>query len=206
VAAPPFLVGLTGGIASGKSTVAALFQALGVPVIDTDQIARDVVAPGSPGLAAVVARFGPQLLQADGQLDRRALRARVFANPAERADLEALLHPLIHAETARRSAAAGGAYQLVAVPLLAEKQLQGRYDRVLVVDCDPALQRLRVMLRDHVDAAAAQAVLDAQASREARLAVAHDVIRNDGDIAGLARQVEALHLRYLAMAARPRPQ
>ena len=147
---PAYKVGLTGGIASGKSTVAGLFSLLGVAVIDTDQIARDVVQPGSSVLAAIVARFGPQVLQADGSLDRRQLRTLVFADDRARADLEALTHPAIADETELRSKAATGPYLLIAVPLLAEKQLAHRYDRVLVVDCDPALQGQRLMLRDRI--------------------------------------------------------
>ncbi len=202
----PLRVGLTGGIASGKSTVAGLFSVLGVPVIDTDQVAREVVAPGTAGLAAVVARFGHEVLQDDGTLDRRALRQRVFADPQARADLEALLHPLIHAATQQHSLRAKGPYHLIAVPLLAEKGLRDRYDRVLVVDCDPTLQRSRVMLRDRCDEAAAQAILDAQASRAQRLAVADDVLVNDGDLRALARRVAALHQQYLAISGPARPQ
>jgi dephospho-CoA kinase len=194
----PLRIGLTGGIASGKSTVAGLFGALGIPVIDTDQIAREVVAPGSPVLAAIVARFGAQVLRPDGSLDRRALRERIFTDPGARRDLEALTHPAIEAATAARSAAAGGPYQLIAVPLLAEKGLKSRYDRVLVVDCEPALQRARLMVRDGSTPAQAEAILTAQASREQRLAIADDVITNAADITALARQVEQLHARYLA--------
>lgn len=197
----PLRIGLTGGIASGKSTVAGLFAALGVPVIDTDQVAREVVAPGTPLLAQLVERFGPQVLQADGSLDRRQLRERIFADPQARADLEALTHPAIAAATAARSAAAGGDYQLIAVPLLAEKGLADRYDRVLVVDCDPAVQRLRLTLRDALAPPLADAMLAAQASRSQRLAVADDVIVNAGSVADLARQVESLHARYRALAA-----
>jgi dephospho-CoA kinase len=195
-------VGLTGGIASGKSTVAGLFAALGVPIIDTDQIAREVVAPGTPALAAIAQRFGPGVLGPDGQLDRRALRSLVFAQPQARLDLEALTHPAIQAATEAQSRAAGGAYQLIAVPLLVEKDLKSRYDRVLVVDCDPALQRQRLIVRDGAGEGEAQAILAAQASRAQRLAVADDVIVNAGDIAALAPQVERLHAAYLAAAAK----
>lgn len=198
---PPLRVGLTGGIASGKSTVAALFAQLGVPIIDTDQISRDLVMPGSPLLGAITDRFGQGILDEAGQLDRRRLRGLVFADPQARADLEALLHPAIHAETERRSAQAGGAYQLIAVPLLTEKGLAQRYDRVLVVDCDPAIQRARLKVRDGSGEAEAAAILAAQASRESRLAVADDVIRNDGDLVHLASQVAALHGRYLLLAS-----
>jgi dephospho-CoA kinase len=198
---PPLRVGLTGGIASGKSTVAALFAQLGVPVIDTDRIARDVVEPGSPVLADIEARFGPGILAPDGRLDRRALRTIVFADAQARQDLEALTHPAIETETQRRSAAAGGEYQLIAVPLLAEKGLKSRYDRVLVVDCDPAAQLQRLVVRDGSTEAGARAILAAQADRADRLAMADDVIGNDGDIHALTGQVEALHARYRALAA-----
>jgi len=196
-----YRVGLTGGIASGKTTVSRLFAALGVPVIDSDELAREVVAPGTAGLAALVARFGTGVLQADGGLDRRALRDQVFADPAARRDLEAITHPAIRAEMDRRSASAGGPYQVLAIPLLVEGgAARGRVDRVLVVDCPEALQVRRVMARDHSTEAQARAVLAAQASRAARLAVADDVIVNDGDLAALRDRVEALHAGYLSAA------
>jgi dephospho-CoA kinase len=190
-------IALTGGIASGKSTVARLFEALGARLIDTDQISRELVRPGAPALQAIVQRFGREVLATDGSLDRAALRARVFSDPAARADLEAILHPRIREEVDARSARVGGPYQLVAVPLLAETGTQDRYDRVLVVDCDPAQQLLRLMQRDGIDAAAAQRVLDAQATRAQRLAIADDVIVNDGHVSHLAPQVERLHRAYL---------
>lgn len=199
-------IGLTGGIASGKSTVSRLFAALGVPIIDSDEIARDVVAPGTAGLAAIVARFGAGVLQADGSLDRRRLREIVFADAAARRDLEAITHPAIREEMDRRSARAGGAYQLLAIPLLVEGgRARGRVDRVLVVDCDEDLQVRRVMARDGSTEAQARAVLAAQASRAQRRAVADDVIVNDGDLAALRDQVEALHQRYLATARQGTP-
>jgi dephospho-CoA kinase len=192
-------IALTGGIACGKSTVAQLFQALGAQLIDTDQIARDIVAPPSAVLNHIVQRFGPQVLTPAGTLDRMQLRGIVFTNATARTDLEALMHPAIRAEVARRSAMQGGPYQLIAVPLLAETRTQCDYDRVLVVDADPAVQRQRLMRRDGLDAAAAQRMLDAQISREQRLAIADDVIDNDGDIARLAPQVAALNRRYRAL-------
>lgn len=201
---PPLRVGLTGGIASGKSTVAALFEQLGVPVIDTDRIAREIVAPGSPALAAISSRFGAAMIDERGRLDRSTLRRIVFADAGARADLEAITHPAIQAETERQGRAAGGAYQLIAVPLLTEKGLKSRYDRVLVIDCDPALQRLRLQLRDGSTPQEADAILAAQATREARLAIADDVIRNDGDLRQLASQVAALHDCYSALAERRR--
>jgi dephospho-CoA kinase len=200
-ASPRFRVGLTGGIASGKSTVANLFAALGVTVVDTDQLAREVVAPGTPVLDAIARKFGQAVLAADGSLDRAQLRTRVFADAAERAWLEALTHPAIRALTDTRCAQASGPYCLVAIPLLVETGAAERFDRVLVVDCDPAIQLARLQARDGSTRAEAQRILDAQASRAERLAAAHDVIRNDGDIAALRTQVERLHRQYSATAA-----
>lgn len=194
-------IALTGGVASGKSTVARLFAALGAQLIDTDQVARDVVVPPSPALERIVARFGSDVLQPDGTLDRAALRRRVFSDDAARRDLEAIMHPAIAAEVTRRSAAAGGPYQLIAIPLLVETGTAGDYDRVLLVDAQTDTQHARLMLRDGMTPAAAAQMLAAQASREARRAVAHDIIDNDGDVAQLAPQVEALHRRYLALTA-----
>lgn len=195
-------VGLTGGIASGKSAAAAVFAALGVPVLDSDLIAREVVAPGSPGWAAIRERFGETVLQADGQLDRRALRALVFADAAARRDLEAITHPRIRQRMAELSATAGGPYQIHAIPLLVEGGARrAGLDRVLVIDCPEEVQVARVMARDRVDEAGARAVLAAQASRAQRLAAADDVIVNDGGLEALRDAVTALHRRYLALAA-----
>jgi dephospho-CoA kinase len=199
-------IGLTGGIASGKSTVVRLFAAHGVPIIDSDVIAREVVAPGTPGLAEVRARFGEQVLRADGSLDRRALRRLVFADPAARRDLEAIVHPLIRAATAERSAAAGGPYQINVIPLLVESGRRAKIDRVLVVDCPEELQIERVMQRDQVTEAETRAILAAQVSRRERLAAADDVIVNDGDAAALQAQVDALHAKYLHLAVYDREE
>ena len=196
-----FRVGLTGGIASGKSTVANLFAALGVPIIDTDVLAREVVAPGTALLGEISAHFGPEILGSDGALDRRALRARIFADPAERRWLEERTHPAIRALTDAQSDAAGGAYSMVAIPLLVETGGGDRFDRVLVVDCDPALQIARLPARDGTTRAEAERMLAAQATRAARLAAANDVIHNDGDIGHLRDQVEKLHRGYVSAAA-----
>jgi dephospho-CoA kinase len=196
----PWRVGLTGGIASGKSTVAAMFAALGVPTIDLDQVAREVVAPGTALLARVLERFGPAVRDAAGGLNRRALRELVFADAAARRELEVLLHPAIRERAAQRSAEAGGPYQIIVDPLIAESGSPGRYDRVLLVDCDEALQRARLTLRDGVSAAQANAVLAAQATRAARRALADDVLENSGASAALEPAVRALHTRYLALA------
>ena len=198
---PSFRVGLTGGIACGKTTVANLFAALGVTIVDTDELAREVVAPGTPLLAKIVEHFGATVRAADGSLDRRALRARIFADPAERRWLEELTHPAIRDLTDARSKTAKGNYTVVAIPLLVETGGAERFDRVLVVDCEPELQLARLQARDGITREEAQRMLAAQASREARLAVADDVIRNDGEVAALRDQVEQLHRRYVAAAA-----
>lgn len=192
-------VGLTGGIASGKSTVARLFAARGVPVIDTDDLAREVVAQGSEGLAAVAARFGAEVIAADGSLDRRALRRIVFESGSEKArrDLEAITHPRIRALLEQRARDAGGAYQIWVIPLLVEGKGRVRVDRVLLVDCPEALQIERVMQRDGSSREQAQAILAAQASRAERLSAADDVIVNDGDPARLEARVAELHQAYL---------
>ena len=200
-----FRVGLTGGIASGKSTVAKYFGALGVPIIDTDQVARDVVEPGQPPLERLVERFGSSILTPDGHLDRPALRNIVFSDPKARADLEALTHPAIGAAVEARSAIAGGPYQILVIPLLVEKSLGSQLDRVLVVDCDEELQTKRLHARDGSTPEQVRAILNAQASRNARLKVAHDVITNEGDMSVLREQVTALHARYLELAQQARP-
>lgn len=205
VAERPLRVALTGGIASGKSTVADLFAQQGVPVLDTDQIARDVVAPGTPGAAAIARAFGAALFDAQGQLDRRALRDIVFAQPQARRTLEAITHPAIRAELERRSALAGGVYQLLVVPLLVENGRQIAADFVIVVDCPEALQLQRVMARDGSTAEQAKAILAAQASRSERLAAADAVLSNDGDRRQLQRAVAKLHTQLLARAALPAP-
>jgi len=181
--------------------VARLFAARGVPVIDLDQVARAVVAPGTPLLARIVERFGPAIRQTDGSLDRRALRQRIFAHPEERRALEALLHPAILERAAELVAAAGGPYQIIVNPLLAERGVADRYDRVLVVDCDEALQRTRLAGRDGSPPQEIDAMLAAQATRAHRLTLADDVIVNEGDLDTLEVSVAALHERYLALAA-----
>ena len=200
-----YRVGLTGGVASGKSTVAKIFRGFGVPIIDTDELARDVVEPGQPPLERLVERFGPSILTADGHLDRPALRTIVFSDPMARADLEALIHPAIGAAVESRSAASGGPYQILVIPLLVEKNLASELDRVLVVDCEEELQLKRLRARDGSTLAEARAILAAQASRSARLEAAHDVIKNDGALGALQAQASALHALYLASAAAAPP-
>lgn len=199
-------IGLTGGIASGKTTVARLFAARGVTVIDTDEIARDVVAPGSATLAQVVAAFGPEILNADGSLDRQRMRELVFSDPAQREKLEAILHPAILEEMERRSARAPGPYHILVVPLLIESDLVLRVDRVLVVDVTEETQLKRLLARDAGSEAQARAILDAQVTPAERLARAHDVISNDGSLEALAAQVDELHVRYLGLATAKHPR
>ncbi len=194
-------IGLTGGIASGKSTVAAHFAALGVPVIDADVIARELVAPGQPALADIIAEFGNGILQSDGSLNRAALRRRVFSDPAQRQRLEALLHPRIRAEMSRRRQALRAPYCILVIPLLLESQQAADVDRVLVVDSSEADQRRRLKARDGLEEAEMQGILAAQLGREARLAHADDIISNDADIAHLQAQVDALHQIYLSHAS-----
>ncbi len=190
-------VGLTGGIASGKSTVADMFAALGAGVVDTDNIARDVVTPGESGLEAVVAAFGREILQANGELDRRALRKIVFSEPERRKQLESILHPLIRARTLQRIDALETPYAIVVVPLLIETGFAELVERILVVDCPESQQLDRLRERDDVSEADARAMLAAQLDRQARLARADDVIDNSGSLEATHAQVAALHERYL---------
>jgi dephospho-CoA kinase len=196
----PLLIALTGGIASGKTAVAELFAKLRVPVLDTDQIARDVVAPGAPALDQLVAEFGADILDADGSLDRARMRERVFRDPQQRRKLEAITHPAIRQELARRSAAAGGDYQVHAIPLLVETGRAEAYDRVLVVDCPEEAQIARLMARDGASREQAEEILAAQVSREERLNAAHDVIENTGTLEDLERFVQTLHRNYTLLA------
>jgi dephospho-CoA kinase len=198
-------IGLTGGIASGKSTVAQRFVELGVPVIDADESARTVVAPGQPGLAELTRRFGAGILTTGGELDRRALRNLVFADPQLRRDLEAILHPLIRADMGHRASAAVGPYLVMAIPLLVEGGSPDQVDRILVVDVDENVQLERVMSRDSATLEQAHAIVAAQASRAARLEAADDVIVNSGTVSELRQAVEGLHEHYLRLAATTRP-
>jgi dephospho-CoA kinase len=200
----PFRVALTGGIASGKTTVANLFAELGIPLIDTDVIAREVVEPGQPALAQVVATFGPDVLDADGRLDRRRMRERIFADPTAKQRLEAILHPAIRAEMERQSREVDGPYQVLVIPLLTEGKRRDHVDRVLLVDVPEELQIQRLMMRDGVTHEQARASLNAQATRAERLAMADDVVRNTGRVDDLRAEVAMLHTRYLALAAERR--
>ena len=198
-------IALTGGIASGKSTVAQLFVALGARLVDTDQVSREIVSPPSPVLDQIVRRFGRDMLTPAGTLDRARLRAVIFADAVARADLEAMTHPAIHTAVAERCARLGGPYQLIAVPLLVETATWREYDRVLVVESHPQLQLLRLMQRDHIDENTARRIVAAQATPAQRSAIADDIIRNNGDTGALAAQIEALHLRYLSLRASSAP-
>jgi dephospho-CoA kinase len=195
----PMIVALTGGIASGKTAVSDRFANLGVPVIDTDRIARDVVAPDSEGLAAVREEFGAEVVD-DGVLDRAALRERIFADAEARGRLEAILHPRIADEARRRIAEVDAPYAILVVPLLVESGLFEDADRVLVVDVPERTQVERLEARDGMSREQAEAALAAQASREQRLARADDVIVNTGSLDDLAAEVDRLHAAYRELA------
>jgi dephospho-CoA kinase len=195
------VVGLTGGIGSGKSTVAELFAARGVPVLDADRIAREVVAPGTSGLDEVVATFGAGVLDAEGGLHRRRLRERIFSNSRARQRLEAIIHPRVRAEMCRRLDRLRADYAILIIPLLVERGQQDLVDRVLVVDLPETLQIRRAAARDDVDTAAVERIMEAQCRREQRLRAADDIIDNSGGPDRLIAQVDRLHQHYLGLAA-----
>lgn len=197
----PYTVALTGGIGSGKSTIAHGFAALGVSIIDADVIAREVVEPGSSALQAIVERHGKWMLTEQGSLFRARLREIIFQSPEEKAWLNHLLHPLINARTQQLKAEASSPYVLWVVPLLVENQLQHQADRILVVDVDEATQLERTQLRDNISLTQAQLILSAQATRQQRLACADDIIDNSGAPKDTLPQIAELHQRYLALAA-----
>ncbi|MDN7601923.1 dephospho-CoA kinase [Burkholderia gladioli] len=198
-----FSVGLTGGIGSGKTTVANRFGARGATLVDTDAIAHQVTAPGGAAMPAITAAFGPAFVAADGSLDRARMRALVFGNEAARKRLEAITHPLIRAETEQQAARANGPYVIFVVPLLVESgSWRNRVDRVLVVDCEVETQIARVMQRNGFAREQVEAIVARQATREARLAAADDVIVNEAaPDAALDTRIDALHAHYLALAA-----
>ena len=199
---PRFRIGLTGGVAAGKTTVARRFAELGVPVIDADEAARTVVSPGQPALNEVVQRFGAGILTARGELDRRALRSLVFADRSARHDLEAILHPPIRTEMDRLASLATGPYLVMSIPLLLEAgNARSRVDRILVVDADETVQLARLMARDGCSEAEGRAIISAQASRADRVRAADDVLQNAAGPAELRSAVDRLHERYLALAA-----
>jgi dephospho-CoA kinase len=197
-----FTVGLTGGIASGKTAVSDLFAARGIPVVDADVAARRVVDPGTEGLAELVSTFGREVVDAHGELDRRHLRELVFRDPAARRRLEGILHPRIREWLATELSRAQGPYALLVVPLLVGSDLIKLLDRVLVVDVPVAVQLERVVARDRCSEEQARSIVASQAPREERLAAADDVILNDGGLRELEPKVEALHQRYLALAGK----
>lgn len=200
----PFCVGLTGGVGAGKSAVASLFADLGIAVVDTDRISHELTAAGGAALPAIVSAFGPGCIGEDGALARHVMRERVFSDPDARRRLEAILHPLIRAEAAQGVLRANTPYVLLVVPLLAEHlaDYRGLVDRIAVVDCDESQQLDRIMARPGMDKGQAEAMLAAQSSCVARLAIADDVIDNRGDRHVLAARVAFLHGQYLAYAAR----
>lgn len=199
------VIGLTGGIGSGKSTVASLFAELGVTVIDTDRLSREVTRPGTSGLSAIEAHFGADILKSDGTLDRPALRKKIFAEPNERIWLEKLLHPLIWEEAERQIVASHSPYCIVVVPLLTEFAPHPLIQRVLVVDATPAEQLRRTRARDKDAAGHVPSILKSQSTREKRLQLADDVIVNDGRPEDLEIAVNRLHSEYLRMAGRRLP-
>jgi len=196
-------IALTGGIGSGKSTAADDFVQLGVPVIDADQLTRELVMPGSPALQEIAAAFGPEILLPDGTLDRAQLRSKVFTDPTQRRRLEAILHPRVYAEMRRRVQSLQAPYCILVIPLLLETGETSIADRILVVDSPEALQKSRARKRDNMSDEELEAVLAAQVSRTQRLQAADDLLVNDGDRDHLHRQVSALHQRYLTLASSP---
>ncbi len=192
-------VGLTGGVGSGKSTVANLFAEHGIGVLDADKIAHSLYEPGQPAYSAVVAQFGEGILS-NGRIDRARLRERVYAQEADRRTLEAIIHPLVYQTLAKLAGCMEAPYCIIAIPLLVETRAQGFVDRILVVDCRPEQQYERVRQRDGLDDRAIGRIVQAQASRRERLAVASDVIENTGEVGLLREQVENLHRSYLALA------
>lgn len=202
-----YVVAITGGIGSGKTTVANQFSALGIEVVDADLIAREVVAPGTPALAAITSHFGPEILTEQGLLDRRVLRERIFSDPAAKSWLNALLHPIIRSEMLRQCAAVSSPYCLLVVPLLVENRLTELADRVLVIDVDEATQIERTCRRDGVSREQAEAILASQANRSERLAMADDVLDNQsGTTETIRERILALHETYLAFASQQAPQ
>ncbi|WP_210484289.1 dephospho-CoA kinase [Pantoea ananatis] len=198
---PPYTVALTGGIGSGKSTIAGYFAASGVDIIDADVIAREVVEPGTPALQAIIERYGDAILTEQGTLQRSRLREIIFATPDEKTWLNALLHPLINARTQQLKAQAASPYVLWVVPLLVENRLQRQADRVLVVDTDEETQLRRTLQRDNVSLEQAKRILAAQATRQQRLDCANDIIDNSGAPEKALPQVAKLHQLYLKLAA-----
>ena len=196
-----FAVGLTGGIGSGKTTISDLFAELGVEIIDTDEIARSLTSRAQGAMTAIEAHFGPDVIASDGSLDRARMRELAFLDPQARETLQQILHPLIREEVQRRLAATASAYAIVVVPLLVESRGYDFSNRILVVDCSEEQQIARVMQRSGLSREQVEAIMATQTTRNNRLAVADDVIRNDGEIGTLREQVKLLHEQYLALAS-----
>ena len=195
-----FTVVLTGGIASGKTAVSDFFARLGVPVVDTDLIAREAVEPGRPALNRIVEMFGEEFLDPQGQLDRQKMRLAIFSDPAQKARLEAILHPLIATQVIRRVETLDSRYCILVIPLYTQSSAYAWIDRVLVVDVSEEVQIQRVMARDQISRKQAQCILRAQISRQQRLALADDIVENSGSLNELKDKVEALHRKYLGLA------
>lgn len=196
----PLIIGLTGGIGSGKSTVAGYFSALGITVVDADRIAHELARPDQAAYAAIVAAFGDRSVAADGTLDRAFLRQRIYSDPEEKQKLESILHPRIRARMEALLQAAAGPYCIAVIPLLLETGQTDMVDRILVVDIGETLQRQRVIERDDLADDAITDIISAQADRASRLAAADDIITNDGDRDALRKQVDDLHDQYLELA------
>ncbi|ENC6720237.1 dephospho-CoA kinase [Vibrio harveyi] len=195
-----FVIGLTGGIASGKTTVANLFkQQFKIDIVDADIVAREVVEPGTPGLNAIIEHFGTDIVRDDQTLDRAKLREKIFSNPEEKAWVNGLLHPMIREKMIEDLEQVTSDYALLVVPLLVENKLDSLCDRILVVDVEPQTQISRTVKRDNVSEEQAKAILASQASREQRLAMADDVVKNNPDDLDLLLQITDLHEKYLAM-------
>ncbi|MGL4713642.1 MAG: dephospho-CoA kinase [Shewanella sp.] len=202
---PKFIVGLTGGIGSGKTTVANLFAEEGICLVDADVVAREVVAPGTHGLNAMISHFGIEMLTASGELDRAKLRQRVFNDQQERQWLNQLLHPMIRQEMLLQVAKATSAYVIMVVPLLFENGLDSLVNRTLVVDISPELQINRTVKRDNVDASQVNNIMNSQCSRDEKLARADDIIDNQAEISTLKQQVRVLHQHYLQLSGTHSP-
>ena len=196
-----FKVALTGGIAAGKTAVSDYFQTLGVPVIDTDIISRQIVEPGQSAFKAIVEQFGSEMLSQDGRLNRKALRETVFNQPQKRRQLENITHPAIHQAVMTQLKSLQANYVILVIPLLVESGNKYQQDRVLLVDIPESLQIQRVMQRDQISEQQAKQILQAQSTRQQRLDIADDVIVNSGDISNLQQQIAELHRKYLALAA-----
>ncbi len=194
------VIGLTGGIGCGKTAVTDCFTSLGVPVIDADTVAREVVLPGQPALQAIAEKFGPEAITSEGSLNRNWLREHIFSDADAKRELEAILHPRIRAEMRRQLSEVEGSYAIFSIPLLLETGQDKTVDRILVVDCDPELQISRVTQRDDASESQTRAIIATQIDRKSRLTAADDIITNNGSLSELRPQVEALHQKYLNLA------